>query len=74
MSNQLDIYLDSKLIAHLLLQDDQLLWRYTDSWKENGFSISPHLPLSAEIPTLNVQRFLRNLLPEGQLLDELSAS
>ncbi len=74
MSNQLDIYLDSQLIAHLLLQDDQLLWHYTDSWKANGFPISPHLPLSENIPFLNVQRFLRNLLPEGHLLDELSAS
>src|SRR5687768_9579858 len=74
MNNQLDIYLDSKLIAHLLLQDDQLFWHYTDSWKKNGFAISPHLPLLENISTLNVQRYLRNLLPEGQLLDELSAS
>ena len=73
MNNQLDIYLDSKLIAHLLLQDDQLLWHYTDNWKKNGFAISPHLPLLENISTLNVQRYLRNLLPEGQLLDELSA-
>lgn len=73
MNNQLDIYLDSKLIAHLILQEDQLFWYYTDYWKANGFSISPHLPLLEIIPPLNVQRFLRNLLPEGQPLDELTA-
>ena len=73
MSNQLDIYLDSNLIAHLLLQDDQLFLHYTDTWKANGFSLSPHLPLSENIPVINIQRFLRNLLPEAQPLEELSA-
>lgn len=72
MNGQLDIYLNSKLIAHLLLQDDQLLWNYTDDWKLNGFFISPHLSLLENIPSLNVQRFLRNLLPEGHPLDELT--
>ena len=73
MSKQLDIHLGSKLVAHLLLQDDQLFWYYTDDWKVKGFPISPHLPLLDNIPSLNVQRFLRNLLPEGHPLDELTA-
>lgn len=74
MSDQLTIYLDSKMIAQLVLQEDQLLWQYTDSWKVEGFAISPHLPLVDNIPPLNAQRFLRNLLPEGQPLDEFTAS
>lgn len=73
MNNQLDIYFGSELITHLLLQEDQLHWLYTDAWKVKGFSISPHLPLLENIPSLNVQRFLRNLLPEGHPLDELTA-
>lgn len=73
MSNQLDIYFGSELIANLLLQEDQLHWLYTDAWKAKGFSISPHLSLVENIPSLNVQRFLRNLLPEGHPLDELTA-
>jgi serine/threonine-protein kinase HipA len=72
MDNQLDIYLDSKLVAHVLLHDDQLFWHYSDEWKANGFSISPHLPLRESIPTIHVQRFLRNLLPEGHPLEELT--
>jgi len=73
MSSQLDIYLYSELVARLLLQDAQLLWHYTDDWKANGFAISPHLSLFENIPALNVQRFLRNVFPEGKLLDELTA-
>jgi serine/threonine-protein kinase HipA len=73
MSNQLDIYLNAKRIAQIFLQNDQLLWDYTDDWRANGFPISPHLPFLENIPSLNVQRFLRNLLPEGPHLDELTS-
>ena len=72
MTSQLDFYLDSKLAAYLELKDDQLFWSYSDNWKANGFAVSPHLPLREEIPSINVQRFLRNLLPEGQPLDEFT--
>jgi len=33
--------------------------------------MSPHLPLQEKIPAVNVQRFLRNMLPEGNGLEEL---
>lgn len=72
MSSQLDIHLDSIRIGHLLLQDDQLFLHYSDDWKKNGFPISPYLPLLENISSVNVQRFLRNLLPEGQPLDEFT--
>lgn len=73
VNNQLDIYLDTNLIAHLLLKEDQLFWHYTGDWKVKGFPISPYLPLSENIPVVNIQRFLRNLLPESHPLEELSA-
>lgn len=72
VTNLLDIFLDNALAAHLELKDDQLFWRYADNWIPHGFAVSPHLPLLENIPPLNVQRFLRNLLPEGQPLDEFS--
>lgn len=67
----LAVYLGNQHIAHLLLADDQLKWQYTAQWQTNGYAISPNLPLSNDIPLLNVNRFLRNLLPEGYALDEL---
>lgn len=67
----LDVYLGKKNIAKLTLINDQLNWNYTETWQQSGYAVSPNLPLWGEIPTLNVQRFLRNLLPEGNGLEEL---
>lgn len=67
----LEIYLGEKIIANLFLKEDQLFWQYTPDWLANGFSVSPHIPLRDDIPTININRFLRNLLPEGHVFDEL---
>lgn len=69
--NDLVVYLGNQVIAHLFLQQDQLVWQYTPTWQSVGFPVSPHLPLSNTIPTINVNRFLRNWLPEGPGFDEL---
>lgn len=67
----LDVYLGAKQIATIGIVNDELNWQYSNSWREFGFAISPHLPLQGEISSLNVQRFLKNLLPEGSALEEL---
>lgn len=67
----LDVYLGNNLIGHLSVESSELIWSYTNNWLENGYPISPHLPLNNKIPNVNTQIFLRNLLPEGQGLDEL---
>lgn len=67
----LKIYLGQRCIATLTLDDEQLCWRYETSWQGTGYAVSPHLPLNEKIPPRNVQLFLRNLLPEGNILDEL---
>ena len=67
----LDIYLGESPIANITLIEDQLHWSYHEDWQKTGYAISPHLPLHEDIPPLNVQRFLRNLLPEGNPLEVL---
>lgn len=47
----------------------QLTLEYTPAWQVSGFAISPHLPLTNTANHQVVQRFLRNLLPEGQGFD-----
>lgn len=70
----LDLYLGTNNnIGRLTLNNDQLFWQYNAQWQQSGFALSPHLPLDNRIPPVNVQRFLRNLLPEGTGLDELIA-
>ncbi|TAL62382.1 MAG: type II toxin-antitoxin system HipA family toxin, partial [Legionella sp.] len=70
----LNVYLGNNLIAELTLQNDQLHWSYSPEWQNSGFAVSPHLPLGEDIPSVNVQRFLRNMLPEGNGLEELVAN
>ncbi len=68
----LDLYLGkNNLIGKLILSNDQLVWQYNKKWQQAGFALSPHLPLDNNISSVAVQRFLRNLLPEGNGLDEL---
>ncbi len=72
--HSLAAYIGSNRIATLSLVEDKLQWNYLDSWQRKGFPLSPYLPLNKSIPSENVERFLRNLLPEGNGLDELLAS
>ncbi len=72
--NELNVYLGGVIIARLTLQDDQIFLWYTQDWQKSGFAISPHLPLSDKIPTTNIQRYLRNLFPEGEVLEILLAN
>jgi len=69
----LDVILGKNKIAKFLLRNDQLIWRYNQMWQLSGYPVSPHLPLQGDIPSLNVQRYLSNLLPEGKAFDELIA-
>lgn len=71
---ELNIYLGGVVIAHLSLQYDQIFLQYTQDWQKSGYAISPHLPLSGEIPVANIQRYLRNLFPEGEVLEILLAN
>src|SRR5579864_6521295 len=73
-NNELNVYSGTDIIARLTLQFDQLFLQYTPDWQQSGFAISPHIPLSGEIPTAHVQRYIRNLFPEGEVLDILLTS
>lgn len=52
-------------------QVDELRLTYTENWQKNHFALSPHLPLQGVIHSIAIQRFLRNLLPEGRSFDDL---
>jgi serine/threonine-protein kinase HipA len=74
IEHSLAVYLSNKQIAELSLIDDKLYWHYGQEWQQTGYPLSPHLSLNNTIPSENVQRFLRNLMPEGNGFDELLRS
>jgi serine/threonine-protein kinase HipA len=69
--NELYVYSGADIVARLMLQDNRLRLQYSHEWQQSGFAISPHLPLSGDIQADNILRFLRNLFPEGEVLDAL---
>lgn len=64
----LDIVYSQQVIGKLSLskESDLLSVTYTQDWIDNGFPMSPHLPFTVDIPSVNVRRFLQNLLPENK--------
>lgn len=72
--HSLALYLNNKHTADILLIEDSLQFHYSEEWQRKGYPLSPHLRLNNVIPRENVERFLRNLLPEGNGLDELLRS
>ncbi|WP_096046204.1 HipA domain-containing protein [Sulfurospirillum diekertiae] len=73
MSSSMNIFYNNKVIAKLTLSNnDDLDLLYTDEWKQQGFALSPFLPLHEAIDKRNVKKFILNLLPEGDGLEALS--
>ena len=62
----------AELVQHPLEGSFQL--NYTEAWRrsEHGFALAPALPLEGECDPGAIRRFLENLLPEGDALDDLS--
>lgn len=48
--------------------------RYEQSWVDEGFAISPHLPLNGNFEHRAIRNYLQNLLPEGKGLEEITSS
>ncbi|MDP4529588.1 HipA domain-containing protein [Alkalimonas delamerensis] len=49
-------------------------FQYTQSWRLEGYPISPHIPLNEPCDSAVVVRFLRNLFPEGSAFERLLES
>ena len=76
MKPVLTIEFEGQLVGELSLdtQTDALQLTYTETWKNQQFALSPFLPLHDTISPVAVQRFLRNLFPEGNSFERLISS
>ena len=68
---KLFISFNDKIIGELIFENDIFKLNYFDEWKQNGFELSPHLPFDGP-SSENIKNFLKNLLPEGENLDDIS--
>jgi len=53
-------------------RDENYYFEYDKSWIENGFAISPHLPFNETYTSSTIKRFLENLIPEGEGLEDIA--
>ncbi|HBA88854.1 MAG TPA: hypothetical protein DCZ75_12985 [Geobacter sp.] len=73
---KLHLFMNRERLGEIDLLDNKgsMGLSYDPAWLEaKGFAVSPHLPPGASQPD-QVRRFLQNLLPEGEFLEELSIS
>ena len=68
---KLFITFNENVIGELIFENNQFKLNYYDEWKKDGFELSPHLSFE-ETKSENVKNFLKNLLPEGENLDDIS--
>ena len=54
--------------------DTDISLTYEPSWVEEGFAISPYLPLDGNFDHRAVRNYLQNLLPEGKGLEEITSN
>ncbi|GJH14592.1 HipA domain-containing protein [Caballeronia novacaledonica] len=74
MEHRLLVATNTEHVGHIGFDaaQDQYTFHYTHEWpgRESAFPLSPHIPLSGEVPRSGVlHRFLANLLPEGRALE-----
>ena len=74
MFDVLDISFNGERVGALTYdpKDELFIIYYDDAWKKDGFPLSPHIPIDGHVPPRTIERFLRNLLPEGRGLDGLA--
>ena len=53
-------------------RDENYYFEYDKSWIEKGFAISPHLPFNGTYSSSTIKRFLENLIPEGEGLEDIA--
>ncbi len=53
-------------------ENEQYYFEYCKDWIGYGFAISPHLPFDTNLSSVTIKRFLENLIPEGEGLEDIA--
>ena len=76
--NSLDVFIgQSQKVAEITLaigSENEISFTYEANWVNEGFAVSPHLPLNGDFDSRAVRNYLQNLLPEGKGLEEIISS
>lgn len=72
----LHLFYGSQTVGQLFANtgSTEFSFKYEQAWLNNGFALSPKLPLNGQFSNTDVTYFFQNLLPEGANLDEIALS
>jgi serine/threonine-protein kinase HipA len=65
------IIYNQETIGELTFDNNEFKLKYYDNWIKNGFELSPYLSFET-VNSDDIKNFLKNLLPEGENLDDIS--
>ncbi len=72
--NSLKVSMQNQAVGKLYIdRDENYSFEYDKLWIKNGFAISPHLAFDSAYSSSTIKRFLENLIPEGEGLDEIAS-
>ncbi|CAA6817829.1 MAG: HipA protein [uncultured Sulfurovum sp.] len=72
--NSLKVSMQNQVVGKLSIDSEEKYhFEYDKPWIEKGFSISPHLPFDQEFSSITIKRFLENLIPEGEGLEDIAS-
>ncbi|MEJ2913792.1 HipA domain-containing protein [Pseudoalteromonas sp. C12FD-1] len=77
-TSSLDVFIgQSEKVAEITLaigSENEISFTYETKWINDGFAVSPHLPLNGDFDSRAIRNYLQNLLPEGRGLEEIVSS
>ena len=71
--NSLKVCMQGKVVGQLSIDENEVYhFEYHEDWIASGFAISPHLVFEKDTSSISIKRFLENLIPEGEGLDDIA--
>jgi len=72
--NSLKVSVQNQVVGKLSIdKDENYCFEYDEVWIKKGFAISPNLAFDATYTSSTIKRFLENLIPEGEGLDDIAS-
>ena len=71
--NSLKVSMQNQVVGKISIdRDENYYFEYDKIWVEKGFAISPNLVFNGTYSSSTIKRFLENLIPEGEGLEDIA--
>ena len=72
--HDLKVTMQNTLVGILSVDEEETYhFVYDEHWEKSGFAISPHLCFGDDYSSATIKKFLENLIPEGEGLEDIAS-